>query len=141
VIERLSRAVALPLLGHLGLVLAIVADYYRRASEGGLSMLLSAVGLVALLIGGVIFVRYPRLFFFRSDDVAKLGHQPNGVIRLFAWALVVITPVLWFIAIDKLPNVIPSELVMRLVAAYVFFAWVAGAIIVSPYLFGRRREP
>lgn len=137
--DRPPRAVLLPLLGHLGLVLAIVADFYRRSSEGGLSVLLSAVCLVALVFGGILFVRHPRSFFFGSDSEGQQARQPNLIVRSLAWVFVVGAPVLWLVAIDKLPSVIPSGLGVRLVGAYVFFAWIAAAIIVSPYLFGHRR--
>jgi len=139
VIDRPSRAVLLPLLGHLGLVLAIVADFYRRSSGGGLSVLLSAVCLVALVVGGILFIRHPRSFFFGSNSEGRPRRQPSLILRLLAWVLVVSAPVLWLIAIDKLPSIIPSGLGVRLVGAYVFFAWIAAAIIVSPYLFGHRR--
>jgi len=139
VTDRSPHAFLLPLLGHVGLVLAIVADFYRRSSEGGLSVLLSAVCLAALVVGGVLFVRHPRSFFFASDSDVRQARQPSPILRLLAWALVLGAPVLWLIAIDKLSGVIASGLGMRLVGAYVFFAWIAAAIIVSPYLFGRRR--
>lgn len=139
VTDRSPRAVLLPLLGHVGLVLAIVADFYRRSSEGGLSMLLSVAGLAALVIGGVLFVRHPRSFFFGAENNATQASRPNLILRLLAWVFVVGVPVLWLIAIDKLPSVIPSGLGVRLVGSYVFFAWIAAAIIVSPYLFGQRR--
>lgn len=141
VTEQRPRPVVLPLLGHLGLVLAIIADFYRRSSDGGWSMLLSAVSLVALLVAGILFVRHPRsFFFFGSNGSASLGGRPNPITRLLAWVLVVATPVLWLIVIDRLSSVIPSGLAMRFVAAYVFFAWIAAAIIASPYLFGHRHE-
>jgi len=139
VTDRPTRAVLLPLLGHLGLVLAIVADFYRRSSEGGLSVLLSSACLVALMVGGILFVRHPRLFFFGSDREGQQARQPSLILRSLAWVFVVGAPVLWLIAIDKLPSVIPSGLGVRLVGAYVLFAWIAATIIVSPYLFGHRR--
>lgn len=137
--DRPLRAVLLPLLGHLGLVLAIVADFYRRSSEGGLSVLLSAVCLVALVVGGILFVRRPRSFFFCPDNEGQQARQPNLIVRSLAWVFVVGSPVLWLVAIDKLASGIPSRLGVRLVASYVFFAWIAAAIIVSPCLFGSRR--
>jgi len=139
VTDRLPRTVVLPLIGHLGLVLAIIADFYRRSTGGGISMLLAAVCLVALLVGGILFVRHPRLFFFGLEPSTQPPGRPKTALRVLAWALVVATPVLWLIAVDQLPSLIPSEWVMRLVAAYVFFAWVATAIIVSPHLFSRHQ--
>lgn len=137
--ERPPRAVLLPLIGHLGLVLAIVADFYRRSSEGALSVLLSVVCLVALVVGGILFVRHPRSFFFGSDSERQQPRQFSLIGRSLAWVFVVGAPVLWLLAINRLPSVIPSGLGVRLVGAYVFFAWIAAAIIVSPYLFRHRR--
>lgn len=138
--DRSPRSVVLALVGHVGLVLAIVADFYRRSSEGGLAMLLSVVGLAALVVGGILFVRHPRLFFFGAEGNTTDSRSPSLILRMLAWAFVVGVPVLWLIAIDRLQSSIPSGLGMRLVGSYMFFAWVATAIILSSNLFVRRQH-
>lgn len=132
------RSVVLALVGHVGLILAIVADFYRRSSEGGLAMLLSVVGLAALVAGGILFVRNPRLFFFGAEGSTTDSRSPSMILRMLAWAFVIGVPVLWIIAIDWLQTSIPSGLGVRLVGSYMFFAWVAIAIILSSNLFARQ---
>jgi hypothetical protein len=138
VTDRSRRSVVLALIGHVGLILAIVADFYRRSSEGGLATLLSVVGLAALVAGGILFVRNPRLFFFGTEGNATDSRSSSMILRMLAWAFVVGVPVLWIIAIDWLKTSIPSGLGVRLVGSYMFFAWVAMAIILSSTLFMRQ---
>jgi hypothetical protein len=108
------------LLGHFGLVLAIIADFYRRSSEGGWSIFLGFSAFVLLLTTGIFFIRHPRSFFFKSD-VNGAEPAPSMIDRLSAWALVVVTPVLFLMASDKLPGTIDLELGRRLFGAYIFF--------------------
>lgn len=140
-IDRTLPSIMPSLLGHLGLVLAVVADFYRRSSTGGSwAFLLSLVCFVLLILAGIFFVRHPRAFFFQPDLSTGNQHKrPNTIARLSSWAFVIITPVLWLLMVIELPNIIPSEIVMRLVGAYAFFAWIAATIIVSPNLFSTTR--
>jgi len=129
----------LALVGHLGLVLAIVTDFYRRNSEGGFALLLAVAGMAALIVAGVLFVRHPRLFFFRAEDDTTRSISPSWILRVFVWGFVIGGPVLWLIGIEHLQSSVSSGLGIRLVGSYMFFAWIAAAIILSPNLFGRRQ--
>jgi hypothetical protein len=136
--DKLS-ALGMSLLGHMLLLGSIVSDFFRRTGDGIWLIVLSMICLVSLLIGGVFFTRNPRSFFFMSDNIASSRKNPSVTSRLLVWTFVVMVPVVWILAgIDLLPNAIPSELLRRIVGSYLFFAYVAGAIIVSPFLFNRR---
>jgi hypothetical protein len=127
------------LLGHVFLVVAIASDFFRRSAHGIWPIVLSTICLILLVIAGLIFVREPRLFFFISKNISSFRYDPSVTARLFVWALVVLFPLFWIlVGIDLLPNLITSELLRRLVGSYMFFAYIAGAIIGSPYLFGRK---
>lgn len=139
VTDRALRTVLLPLLGHISLVLAIVADFQRRRSGGGLSVLFAVVGVVCLVGAGLLFVRHPRLFFFGTDNNQREAQHPGLFVRILAWAVVICPPVLWLIAVDRMQVANASGLGTRLLGAYAFFAWIAIAINVSPYLFANRR--
>lgn len=139
VTEKQSLILA-ALTGHFCLVVSIVADYFRRNSDGVSALSLGAIGVVALVAGAIIFVRQPRLFFLRDEENGLSDASPGPAKRIVAWVLVVAPPVLWLVAIDRLSDIILHELPRRLVGSYLFFAWLAIAIILSPHLFGRRQR-
>ena len=138
-IERLQGSLALPVMGHLGLVLTIVTDFYRRSSDGWVSVAFGVLGLFAFALAGILFVRHPRMFFFGRTTNAQPVGKPGVFLRGCSWALVIGVPVLWLVAVDALRGALPLGLAGRFVGAYVFFAWIAAAIVVSPYLFWRTR--
>ena len=134
-------ALGMPLLCHSLLMASIVLDFFRRNNYGISLIVLSAICLMSLLIGGVFFARHPRLFFFMLESSASFRYSPSIIARLFSWAFVVFVPVLWLIlGIDLLPNAISSELLRRIVGSYVFFSYIAATIIVSPFLFSQRNS-
>lgn len=136
--EGRMRLVNLALLGHAALVASIVADFFRRSTEGLLSAVLYATCFVALMIGGVVFIRRPRLFFFCSENTAQQTRVPAMGLRLLSWIGVVGTPILWLVIFSQLSSSTSSGLLLRLAGAYTFFAWIALAIVLSPHLFGAR---
>lgn len=123
--------------GHICLVFAIVADSYRRNSEGVWPILLSFAGLIALVFGGAIFVGRPRLFFFLSEGGVEGRLSLNGVSRIVAWVVMIIIPVIWLISIIELQSRDSFGLGGRLVESYIFFAWMAVMGILSPVFFAR----
>lgn len=129
------------LIGHACLAVAISADFLRRNTATDtatvLTISLSILSFLALAIGGILFVMHPRLFFFGDGGRGGLQSQPRLLSRLMAWGFVVITPVLWLLLVDRLPSLLASELLVRFLGSYLFFAWVATAMIVSPWLFRR----
>ena len=137
--DRSSHDTVLAFIGHLALVLAIIADNYRRSSEGWISVALSATSLFLLMGGAFFFVRHPRLFFFVSDKKSAAVGKLSQTVRLLTWLLVIVPPVLWIIAIVKIQELTPMVLGIRFAGSYVFFAWIFASIVVWPILFGRRR--
>lgn len=137
--DRSPRSIVLGLMGHVGLVLAIVADFYRRSNDGSLALLLSGVGMVALIAGAILLVRHPRLFFLGAEENGMHSRSLRLIARMFAWVFVVGVPVLWLIAMTRLQSGSPLGLGIRAIGRYVFFAWIAGALILSPKLFGKPR--
>ena len=123
--------------GHIFLVFAIIADSYRRNSEGVWPILLSFAGLVALVFGGAIFVGRPRLFFFLSEGGVGGRLSLNGVSRIVALVVMIVILVLWLISIVELQSRGSFGLGGRLVASYIFFAWMAVMGILSSVLFAR----
>lgn len=131
--DRAPR-VATTLLAHGCLLAVIVADFFRRSSEGAPMVMLSGFCVIALLIGGLHFVANPYAFFFMKPRAGASQPASLGK-RLLAWPVVVVTPVLWLLAVQWMPDMIRSELLLRLVMSYLFFAWIAAAVLLSPYLF------
>ena len=131
--DRAPR-VATTLVAHGCLLAVIVADFFRRSSEGAPMVMLSGFCVIALLIAGLHFVANPHEFFFMRSRI--VAYQPASLgKRLLAWPVVVVVPVLWLLAAQWIPDVIRSELLLRLVMSYLFFAWIAAAVLLWPYLF------
>jgi len=133
-VNNRSPHVAKTLLAHGCLLGLIVADFFRRSSEGAPMVMLSGFCVILTLIGGLLFVANPHAFFFLkpragASEPAFLGK------RLLAWMVMVVAPVLWLLAAQWMPDLIRSELLLRLVMSYLFFAWIAAAVMLSPYLF------
>jgi formate hydrogenlyase subunit 3/multisubunit Na+/H+ antiporter MnhD subunit len=130
-----------PILGHMLLVGAISVDYFARSVQGRYSALLSTICTVILLIAGVLFVRLPGAFFFLPEKAVELPDKPPVGLRVLAWLFVLATPVVWLLlAVHSLPYVIQAELMRRLFGSYLLFLYLAGAILVWPWLSGRSEK-
>lgn len=134
--NKTSR-LCMPLLAHLSLLVLLVADTYRRGGEGMAFVALCALCLITCLYGVLYFVANPREFFFLTDSRSRPALQAM-MMRLIAWLVVVIVPVGWLLLTLRLWGVVESNAVVRGLMAYVFFGWVIGAMLLSPWLFGRR---
>lgn len=136
--NSLRSRVIVALAGHFGLILSIVADYYRRTSGDGLPILFSAISLVGLVVGAFLFIRNPYAFFLAKEGAARAASSSNLGLTMIAWLVVLGVPILWLFAIMEWTGLISSALTTRFVGAYSFFAWIAAAIILWPCLFGRK---
>ena len=133
--DRLKNNVILAFLGHAGLILSIVADFFRRNSQGGWFFILSVGGAVALMLGGLLFIKHPNYFFFCEDYDFVSRPRPSLGWRVVAWILVIGAPIFWIILISEMQREGPIGLGARLIGGYIFFAWVAVTIILWPILF------
>lgn len=123
---------------HTALIAALLADYTRRHSDGALTMVWSAIALLGLFVGGLMFALRPRAFFFmRERDSSSLTSQPAWLPPL-AWLIVVGCPIGWLLAVLMLSETSLPELGVRIVASYLLFAWIAASIILAPALWSRR---
>lgn len=98
---------------------------------------LSFVGLGALIFGGVMFIRHPHMFLFRDEAGVERKSSCNIVWRIFLWIVCTSIPMLWLISIIELQSRGSFGLGARMVASYIFFAWIAAMGILSPVFFAR----
>lgn len=138
--KQISKAVLTACLGHICLLLAVLADFFRRSVSGAWPVLLGVLGLLALLIAGIVFVRRPNLFFFYMGKRSTRLQKTTMPLRMISWVIVVVTPVIYLIGAVQLSAEISLSLGMRLIAGYIFFAWVALALNLSVHLFGSFRS-
>lgn len=135
--DRLPSIVGVAILGHAGLILSIVADFFRRSSEGGWFLIFSVGGSAALIFGGFLFIRHPGYFFF-CDNFNFLNQSSASLgWCAVAWILVIGIPVLWLILIGEMQGEGSFGLGARLISGYIIFAWVAVTTILWPMLFAR----
>lgn len=130
-----QRALLGSLIGHGLLFLAILMDYLKRGHEGEWSAYFSALGGIALVCGGLLFVRQPKWFFFQTKVREESLVEPTLIQRLLAWTFTLTVPVAWLLLILETDL---ESFGIRILVAYAFFAWIAVSILISRYLFSSR---
>jgi hypothetical protein len=140
--DHLKRT-AWSLLGHACLVGAVLADSLFRSggfnSSPATETLIKLVIALLLLFGGGMFVLRPRRFFLLGEERVVPEVSARGWPRLLAWIFVTCLPLLWLLGIAHFQSFFEANSSFRLLAAYVFFFWIASSILLSPYLFQRKR--